>query len=344
MRRLRVAVVDDSPFIRRVLTDWIRVEPDMELAGIAADGSEAVELVRRERPDVVTLDVEMPVRDGLDALAEIMRDCPTPVLMVSSVTTQGAQAAIRSLELGAIDFVAKPQGHTSVKFVEMREELLAKIRATQFARLVQPAIRTVRTTVGPRTSERIVLVASSTGGPRALQILFESLPKGFAAPMLIVQHMPPTFTRSFAQRLNSIGTLPCKEAEPGDRIVPGLAILARGGLHMRVARSGAIELDEGPMLHGVRPSADVLFLSAVEAYGARCVGAVLTGMGRDGAEGAAALVRRGCPVFGESEATCTIYGMPKAAREAGGVSLEVPIDRMAEAIASSLSEGLEHAS
>jgi two-component system chemotaxis response regulator CheB len=328
----RVLIVDDSPFIRRMLADLIKGEPDFEVVGTAGDGDEAIRLVKELRPDLVTMDVEMPRRDGLSALEEIMRDRPTAVLMVSSVTTQGAAATIRALELGAYDFVTKPQGSSGLRFIEARAEVLEKLRAAKLVRLSQSRQPAIPASLPAGGSDSVVVIAASTGGPRALQTVFESLPVGFPAPILLVQHMPPGFTASFAARLNSIGTVPVKEAQHGDRVVAGLALVARGGMHMRVCSGGTIELSEDAPIHGVRPAADPLFISALDVYGSRLVGAVLTGMGRDGAEGAVALRRRGCLVLGESEQTCTIYGMPRAAKESGGLSSEHPIDEIGRAL------------
>lgn len=340
----RVLVVDDSPFVRRVLSDWIKSDPSMSVVGTAENGVQAVELARQLRPDAITLDVEMPMRDGLSALEEIMRTCPTAVLMVSSHTSQGAEATIRALELGAYDFIAKPQGSTSLKFLQSREELLAKLHAARLVRLNRPVLATsARSTMRTRT-DKVVVVAASTGGPRALATLFESLPKGFSAPMVIVQHMPSGFTDSFAKRLDAIGTVPCKQANENDRITPGLALLAPGGKHLTIASDGKIVLGDEPPIHGVKPAADKMFFSAAEVYGSRCVGVVLTGMGKDGAEGALAIRSAGGEVFGESEATCVVYGMPKAALQLGATTAEYRLDEMGGAIVDALQGRLANAS
>ncbi|MFW5698125.1 MAG: protein-glutamate methylesterase/protein-glutamine glutaminase, partial [Fimbriimonadaceae bacterium] len=313
----RVLVVDDSAFVRRMISDWIVQDDDLELAGIAKNGGEAVEACKRLKPDVITLDVHMPEMDGVTALEKIMAECPTSVIMVSTETTEGAKQTIRCLDLGALDFVSKPQGSTSMKLVEAKQELLSKVRDARFARMIRS-----RTPVEPKQAvrsktDKVVVIASSTGGPRALVTLFESLPKGFSAPVLIVQHMPAGFTESFAKRLDQIGTVPCKQASEGDRLTPGLALLAPGGRHMQINDKGAIELNDDPSVHGVRPAADKLFVTAAKQYGKRIVGLVLTGMGRDGAAGAKAVADSGGVVYGEAESTCTIYGMPKAAKAQG---------------------------
>lgn len=336
----RLVIVDDSPFIRRVITDWVRSDPAFELVATGENGHDAVRLAQELRPDVMTLDIEMPQRDGLSALEEIMRVSPVPVVMVSSLTTQGAQATLKALDRGAVDFVAKPGGSASIKFLGARDELLAKLHAATEARLV-PAVRKVVTpppAMRPPAgaSDRVLTIAASTGGPRALTTVWQGLPKGLPVPVLVVQHMPAGFTESFAKRLDSMGTVACKEAKTGDRLTPGLALLAPGGLHMVVERGGTIRLTDGPAVHGVRPAADPLFMTLAALYGSRVVGAILTGMGRDGAEGARLIRRAGGTMLGESESTCTIYGMPRAAKEADGTDGEVPIHEMAHALVASL--------
>lgn len=356
--KTRVLVVDDSPFIRRILSDWITSEPDMEVIGAATNGKEAVEMAAKLQPDVITLDVEMPVMNGIAALEQIMASRPLPVLMVSSVTTQGAEETMRALDLGAYDFVTKPQGSSSLKIVEAKDELLKKLRAANSVRfrkgapLPKPAASAPKPTLTtprsfaptPKMTDRLVLIASSTGGPKALAHLWHMLPKGFPAPILIVQHMPAGFTESFARRLDSIGTVPCKEAQEGDRIVPGMALIAPGGKHMVIGSDGLIHLNNDGLIHGTRPAADPLFFSAVQRYGNKIVAAILTGMGRDGAEGALAVRRSGGTVYGESEETCTIYGMPKAALAAGGIDAEYGIGEIAPAIVQALEGRLQRAS
>jgi len=346
LKKITVLVVDDSPFIRRIISDWVKSESDLELVGVAENGQVAIEMAISLKPDVITLDVEMPVMDGLTALETIKKKTISKVLMVSSVTTQGADATIRALELGAYDFVTKPQGSSSIKILSAKTELLDKIRASlmvraSFSSAVKPSSRIESIA----TSDKIVLIACSTGGPKALAELWAGLPKNFAAPILIVQHMPAGFTDSFARRLNQIGTVPCREAAHGDLIKPGQALMAPGGKHMKVSSKGTIEIYDGPNVHGTKPAADPLFLSALSYFGAsRLVGAVLTGMGRDGADGAAQIVNAGGVFFGQNEETCVIYGMPKAAKMAGGISDELPLDQIASALTSSLQRRQKRAS
>ncbi|MCU0315721.1 MAG: chemotaxis response regulator protein-glutamate methylesterase [Fimbriimonadaceae bacterium] len=342
----KVLIVDDSAFIRRVLTDWIAGEPDMELVGVGKNGREGVELAQKLNPDVMTLDVQMPIMDGLTALSEVRKTCPkVHVLMVSSVTTQGAVETIKALDLGAYDFFSKPNSATSLQFLESRGELLEKIRSARYvkSRVASPKPTPVATSP-QKTSDKIVVIASSTGGPKTLVQLWESLPKGFPAPILIVQHMPAGFTHSFAMRLNQVGTVPCHEAKKGDAILPGQALLAPGGQHMLIGKDGRIVLNEEPTLHGVRPAADYLFETASTLYGNRVIGAVLTGMGRDGAEGAVTIRKAGGYVVGENESSCVVYGMPKAAMKAGGIDAELPLEEIGSAIVGALSRRLKNAS
>lgn len=341
----RVLVVDDSPFIRRVLTDWIKADAEFELVGTATNGQEAVELAASLKPDLMTLDIEMPVRDGLSALEEIMKSSPCPVLMVSSLTQEGAEATMRALSLGAVDFVPKPNGSSSLAFVGAKEEFLAKLRACVSANLKvvhrKPVVARAPKAGG---SDRVVCIASSTGGPKALMTLWQSLPEDFPAAILLVQHMPAGFTQSLAKRLSSVGSVPCREAQHGDFVRPGAAYIAPGGYHMVVGSGGMIELNQDDPIHGVRPAADHLFESVAKVYGSKVLGVVLTGMGRDGAAGAKAVRDAGGSVFGEDESTCAIYGMPRAAKEVGGITGEFPIHEMGAAVVAGLKDRVARAS
>lgn len=341
----RVLVVDDSPFVRRLIRDWLDADSEFEVVGTARNGAEGVTMAEDLRPDLITLDVEMPEMNGIQALKLIMQKAPCPVVMVSSVTKQGAAYTIRALELGAVDFVTKPEGPSSLYLVNAKDELLNKCRAAVHVKRANlaPSLAPVQRhlvksslAASSATTDKVVVIASSTGGPRALATLFQGLPKGFPAPILIVQHMPVGFTDSFAKRLDQIGTVPVKEAVDGDRIVPGLALLCRGGIHMEVTDHGTIRFHDAPSLHGVKPAADYLFNSAAKIYGSRCLGVVLTGMGRDAAAGAKQIHDAHGLVLAESEESAVIYGMPKAAFEAGAVNEQFPIEQMASAIVSCL--------
>lgn len=344
LKRQRILIVDDSPFIRRMLRDWLSAEPDLEVIGEAKNGEEGLTMAAAMQPDVVTLDVQMPGRTGLQVLPEMLAT-GSHVLMCSSVTQEGAAETLKALEIGAYDFVTKPQGGASLKFVGSKEEVVEKVRAARYARRVPQTARVtppVRRMGG--SSDRVVLIASSTGGPKTLAQLWQSLPKGFPAPILMVQHMPQGFTKSFAQRLDSFGTVPCCEAEQAMKIEPGHAYLAPGGMHMRVTPEHRLQLFDGPTMHGVKPAADHLFVTASQIFGSRCIGVVLTGMGKDGAEGALAVRRAGGTTLGECEASCAVYGMPKAAKLLGGIEDEFSIEEMAAAITVALNKGVRHAS
>lgn len=332
MNKTRILVVDDSALLRRLLVDMLAAEPDFEVVGEGRNGEDAVRLAQELKPDVITLDVEMPRMDGLQALKLIMRDSPTPVLMVSSLTSQGTTATIEALQSGAADVLAKPQEKQITGLRVAREELVSKVRAVRGARIRERKPATTTWPAVPNSSDRIVVVAASTGGPRALHTFFEGLPRNFPAPILIVQHMPSGFVESLARRLNAVGTVPCRVMGPGDGVEPGQALLAPSGTHAKVRRDGSFEFVDGPTLHGVKPAADHLFFSAAEVYGSRCIGVVLTGMGRDGAEGAKAIRTAGGYVLAESESSCVIYGMPRAAKIVGGVDQEIAIERMGEAV------------
>ena len=341
---IRVLIVDDSALMRRLIGDILRSDPAIEVVGTASDGVQGVAMTERLKPDVVTMDVQMPAGGGLTALAEIMRRCPTKVVMVSTLTTKGAAATLEALELGAFDFVAKPSG-TILSLDAIREELLAKVKAAAGSRLQAPRpAAVVRAPAPVRATDRVVLVASSTGGPRALTVLFESLPKNLGAPMLVVQHMPAGFTKSLAERLTALRTVPCFEAADGKPLEPGVAWLAPGGRHMVLGPDGRIRLTDDPPVHGVRPAADPLFLSAAKLLGSRCLAVVLTGMGRDGADGALAIRKAAGTVLAESESTATVYGMPKAATAIGATHAEYPIHEMGQAIVANLQRRIAHAS
>ncbi|MBC8063770.1 MAG: chemotaxis response regulator protein-glutamate methylesterase [Chlorobia bacterium] len=329
MIKTRILIVDDSPLLRQVLVDMLAEEDDLVVVGIARDGLEAVALAKELKPDVITLDVEMPRMSGLEALAAIMREAPTRVIMVSTKTTSGAAATIGALEKGAIDFVCKPRSGSFMALREVHQELVAKIRGAGRAVIGIRTRSPIRAAAPARCSDKIVLIASSTGGPKALMCLFETLPKGWQVPILIVQHMPVGFTASLAARLDRVGAVPCREAVDGDRLQTGLALVAPGGQYMAVDHEGRISLSNGPH-HQL--AADHLFESAAKQFGAKCLAAVLTGAGTDGALGSLEIRKSGGVALGESESTCTVYEMPRAAQEMGGTSGEFPINEIGHAL------------
>jgi two-component system chemotaxis response regulator CheB len=334
-------VVDDSAFVRQALTRMLSAAPGIEVVGTAVDGQDGVEKVLLLRPDVVTLDVKMPRLDGLEALRKIMARCPTPVLLLSSLTGEGADVTLRGLELGAMDFIDKSSVQGNMNLLNLSADLVAKVRALASvprSRLVQAAPGPV---VAPRPRRQaapaeVVVIGTSTGGPPALQQIIPRLPAPFAASLLVVQHMPEGFTRSLAERLDHRSLLPVREAEDGEALVPGLVLIAPAGRHMKLRRRGQaparVWLDEEPRSALHRPSVDVLMASVARAYGPRTLGIVLTGMGTDGVEGLRAIRAAGGRTLAESEESCVIYGMPKAALEAGAAERAVPLARMADEI------------
>lgn len=340
-KQLRVLVVDDSPTVRAVIARKLDESPQINVVGRAADGVEALELVHKLEPDVVTLDVEMPRMDGLHALERLMRERPTPVVMVSSLTKEGADATLRALDLGAVDFIEKPVFGGVAAPSRITDDLLDKVLAASGARLRRPVRRAsaAKPSTPRRTSartravgwlDRWVVIAASTGGPPALHRVLGDLPADFGVPILVVQHMPPHFTRSLAERLDDHCEVRVQEARPGSRLEPGLALIAPGGFHMVVGADGTCSLNEEAPECGVRPAANVTIESVVQARGNRTVVAVLTGMGVDGTRGAQLVHDAGGHVVAEAEETCTVYGMPRSVAEAGLADAVVPIDHVAE--------------
>ena len=337
---IRVVVVDDSAFVRQALSRMLGGAPDIQVVGTAVDGLEGFEKVRALHPDVVTLDVKMPRLGGLEALERIMAECPVPVLLLSSLTSEGADITLRGLELGAMDFVDKSSVQGHMNLLSLSEELLAKVRALAGVRVgsrspAGPASAVMAPALAPGPHAEVVAIGTSTGGPPALQAIIPRLPVGLASAILVVQHMPVGFTRSLAERLNARSRIPVREAEDGERVEPGVVLVAPAGRHMKVRRRGSVSriwLDDEPRNALHRPSADIMMASVAKAFGSRAVGIVLTGMGSDGVEGLRAIRAAGGRTVAESEETCVIYGMPKAAVEAGVVDQSVPLSRMADEI------------
>ena len=328
-------VVDDSAFVRKAVARMLGEEPDIEIVGTAADGEEGLAKARELRPDVVTLDIKMPKLGGLETLERLMAERPVPVLLLSSLTQEGAEVTLRGLELGAMDFVDK-SAVEPMSMLSLTTELVEKVRALGRARIKgRRRGKARRAAPAKEEAAEVVVIAASTGGPSSLQSLVSALPAGFRATILVVQHIPRGFTRSLAERLDARSAIPVREATDGDLVEPGRVIIAPAGIHTRLRRRGArvrIVLDEEPRDALHRPSADVLMASAASVFGQRTVGVVLTGMGSDGTEGLRAIKAAGGHTLAESEDTCVIYGMPKAAVAAGVVSRIVPLDRMAEEI------------
>jgi two-component system, chemotaxis family, protein-glutamate methylesterase/glutaminase len=338
---IRVLVVDDSAFMRRVIGEAISSQPDMQLVGTAHNGLAALLKVEQLQPDVVTLDVEMPEMDGLTALRHLMTRYPRPVVMLSTITQEGAATTLRALAIGAVDFVPKPSGSISLDFHKVREELLHKVRIAAGARVrtLRPtAVQAVRSSRPDQVRvassfERLVVIGSSTGGPRALGSVVPALQRDGRSAYVVVQHMPAGFTRSLAERLDRSSQLDVREASDGDHLTADTVLVAPGDHHLRLTSAGIVQLDDGPRLHGVRPSLDVTLDSAAAHFGRRTVVAILTGMGQDGAAGALRVRQNGGFVVAEDESTCVVWGMPRAAVERGAANRVVPLDGIAEAIA-----------
>jgi two-component system chemotaxis response regulator CheB len=338
---VRVLVVDDSAFVRQALARMLGGGTELEVVGLAVDGRDGVDKVKALKPDVVTLDIQMPRMDGLEALEEIMAEAPTPVLLLSSQTSQGGEVTLRGLELGALDFVDKSSVQGNMNLLSLAEELrekllaIARVHVTRRPRPAPPVVPGPTLSIARKPRADVIVIATSTGGPPALQAIVPRLPKDLSSSVIIVQHMPAGFTRSLAERLDARSGLRVREAEQDQVVEPGIVLVAPAGIHMRVRRRGQlvkVELDEEPRSALHRPSADVLMASVARVYGSRVLGVVLTGMGSDGVEGLRSIREAGGRSLAESEDTCIIYGMPKAAVEAGVVERSVPLHDMAEAI------------
>ena len=375
---IKILVVDDSAFMRKVLSDLFKSQPDFEVVDIGRNGAEAVEKVKQHSPDVVTLDVEMPVMDGLTALEQIMSVKPTPVVMVSSLTKAGADATIKALSLGAVDFVAKSAGSIS-RIDEIEKDLLQKCReaaGVSGSRLRvgtvpiikpvklperTPAVVPEKVSVSERTlgidrlapnvakttaisgvDDWIVAIGTSTGGPRALQEVLTRLPGSLPCPTVVVQHMPPGFTKSLAERLNSLSELTVKEAADNDKLSAGTVYIAPGDFHLTLRRDASgtyVKLNKDPAIGGLRPAVDPMMVSVAETYGTKTVGVILTGMGHDGAKGMQAIKRLHGRTIAEDQSTSVVFGMPKAAIEAGAVDTVLPLPQVAEGIVQCLKKG-----
>lgn len=336
--KIKVFVIDDSALIRSVLKEIIGSQPDMEVVGTAPDPIVARGLIRETNPDVLTLDVEMPKMDGLEFLEKLMRLRPMPVLMVSSLTETGSEIALRALELGAVDVVAKPKISIESGMRDYADAIADKIRACARARIrparaqaaapapaVLPALRNTLA-----SSEKLVIIGASTGGTEAIRTFLMRMPSDCPG-IMIVQHMPAGFTRSFAQRLDSQCRISVKEAVHGERVLPGHAYLAPGHSHLLLGRSGAnylTLLDDGPPVNRHRPSVEVLFRSAALHAGQNAAGVMLTGMGKDGAQGMLEMRQAGAYNVAQDEASCVVFGMPREAIAAGAVHEVAPLEQL----------------
>ena len=337
---IKVLVVDDSALIRNLLGEIVKSESDMQLVGAAPDAYVAKKMVQEHNPDVITLDIEMPKVDGLRFLDVLMKARPTPVVMISTLTEAGADATIRSLELGAVDFIPKPKLGVVQGIEEYRDLILSKIRMAARSRVRQQKPATVKTTTALTYSstEKIIAIGASTGGTEAIKTIVSALPAN-APATVITQHMPPGYTSTFAKRLDACSQLKIVEARGDERLLPGHGYLAPGDKHMEIIRSGAdyrIRLNDGPRVSGHKPSVDMMFTSLVESAGSNVVASLLTGMGKDGADGLLALKEKGAFTICQNEDTCVVYGMPKVAVSLGAAEKILPLENIAQAMVSQL--------
>jgi two-component system chemotaxis response regulator CheB len=348
-RKTRVLIVDDSAFMRKSLSILLSSDPAMEIVGTARDGIEGVEQVKKLQPDVVTLDIEMPRMDGLSALKIIMKECPVPVIMVSSLTTEGAEATLKALELGAVDFIPKEMSFVSVNISKIKDDLIHKVKTIARHHALKNRLLRFQTSGSffetkraqptgqiPKFGCRAVAIGISTGGPLSLQKVIPVLSEKIKLPVFIVQHMPPKFTRSLAERLNGMSKLSVKEAEDNETVEGGVVYIAPGGFHMNAVNAGlgrqkiVITPEPSTTLH--RPSVDVMLKSINQTYGKNVLGVIMTGMGRDGTEGIKELKGLGGYSIAQDEDSCVVYGMPKSIVDSGLADMILPLDKIGEAI------------
>ncbi len=361
-RKIRVIVVDDSALVRSLLAEIINRQPDMECIGTANDPLIAREMIRETNPDVITLDVEMPRMDGIDFLGRLMRLRPMPVVMISTLTERGAEVTMRALELGAVDFVAKPRVGLSSGLTELAAQIVEKIRVAAVAHVRRAPVRdpagaghaaaggasaaaappvSSATLLGRVSTEKLICIGASTGGTEAIREVLVQMPADSPA-IVITQHMPPGFTTSFAARLNGLCQITVKEAVHGERILPGHAYIAPGGTQFHVARSGAnyvAVVDDGPPVNRHKPSVEVLFKSAAAVVGRNAFGIMLTGMGNDGAAAMREMKNAGSYNYVQDEASCIVFGMPREAIAHGAADEVLPLTQIAPALIARLRGG-----
>jgi len=353
LSKIRVLIVDDSAFMRRVIRQMLEDGGDVEVVGAARDGAEGVEMALSLKPDVITMDIEMPRVNGLEATERIMEQMPTPIIMVSSLTVEGAKATFEALDKGAADYISKNLTTSALDLMKIQEEFLGKIRAVARRKHYFTSLRTVSKPVVAAHATAVpypapakksfatqkmafVAIGASTGGPRALQQVLSNLPEGLSTSFLVAVHMPKAFTGAFAERLNDICRLPVKEAENGEKVRPGQVILSPGGSQTKIRRRGLtdfyVQIDDEPRGALYKPSVDVCMTSVAECYPGRSMGVILTGMGHDGREGMRMIKEKGGKTLAQNEETCTVYGMPKAVIDAGLADKVAPLDKIAAEI------------
>ncbi|GEN54126.1 protein-glutamate methylesterase/protein-glutamine glutaminase [Halobacillus faecis] len=344
MKQMRVLIVDDSAFMRRVLTDILEKDYRIHVVGTARNGKDCLDKLADLRPDVVTMDIEMPVMDGLEALEAIMENSPLPVVMVSSLTQEGAESTIKAMSLGAVDFIQKPSGSISLDMEKVDKDIVRKVLIAGEAKVKPPSESSserVRVPEDMKEEDNLIAIGTSTGGPRALQEVLGSLPGSLPAPVLVVQHMPRGFTKSLASRLDRLSEISVKEAEHMEEVHNGVAYIAPGGYHMEVVKHHQrlfIQLNESKPLHGHRPSVNVMFSSIAKLPDISITSVIMTGMGSDGLEGILAMKEQGRKVFtiAEDERTCIVYGMPKAIVKSGLTDEVQKLNKISRSIVESL--------
>lgn len=344
--KIKVLVIDDSAVIRHLLTEIIDSSGDMQVVGSAIDPIFALEKIRALAPDVITLDVEMPRMDGLSFLESLMQSDPRPVVMVSALTGRGQETTLRALELGAVDFVEKPSVDIRTGVVELGDQIVQKVRTAARARIrrrlgaIVPQVAKVELKRNGvdlstmRTTDRIIAIGASTGGTQAITEILTGLSEQISG-IVIAQHMPPQFTASFAKRLDVITRLDVREAQAGERVTRGCALVCPGGVHMEVRRDGAMyytSLGDGPPVNFAKPSIDLMFYSVAKCAGRNAIGVLLTGMGEDGARGLLAMRQAGAFTIAQDEATSVVYGMPQKAAEYGAAQVVLPLEKIAQEI------------
>jgi two-component system chemotaxis response regulator CheB len=342
---VRVLVVDDSALMRKLIPQILERDSSIEVVGTAMDGEFGLKKIEELKPQVVTLDLEMPRMDGMETLRQITRRHRLPVIVVSAHSTDGASATFKALALGAFDFVTKPSDGASARMQEIADDLITKIKAASMMQvmpsppsfLLDPVPSANKVTHRPKKEPtRVVAIGISTGGPNALQYLLTELPGNFPGSIIVVQHMPEGFTEMFARRLNECCAVDVKEAQSGDLLIAGRALICPGNRHIKVRRmpmGNIVVLSDEPRVNGHRPSVDVLFRSVAAEFGSRSIGVLMTGMGEDGAAGLGLLKSAGALTIAQSEDSCVVYGMPKAAIERGYAMRVVPLDMMANTLA-----------
>lgn len=356
--KIKVAIVDDSAFMRKSLTLMLQSDEHIEIIGTARDGEEGYNLVKNKRPDVVTLDIEMPKVDGLAALERIMKDCPTPVLMVSSLTLEGAEATLKALELGAVDFIPKGMSYVNMDIVKIKEDLISKVRTIAKRESLRETLRRLRTITSDKknghaetthvqnkkinTGYKAIAIGISTGGPLSLQKFLPNISPKVNQPIFIVQHMPPMFTKSLAERLNSMCKHEVKEAQNDEPVRNGYIYIAPGGKHMTVYKKSLdtlIRISDYPndTLH--KPSVDVMLNSIADTYGDKTLSIIMTGMGRDGTEGVQKIKNLGGQCIAQDENSCVVYGMPKSIVDSGLADTVVPLERIADVLNNGVANG-----